>query len=179
MKKLLIVISSLMLGALAAFAQSSNQVAVDSVIYVPTAALDSTLLGKDIFSLLGGEVHQSDAIRTGMSKRIARSASKTISGYRVRIFFDNKQDSRTVSESVLSHFKATHPGYEAYRTYATPFFKITVGDFRTKSEAMQLLQAIKVEYPSAFIVKENINYPVVDRDNAYVADTITVYKPKK
>jgi hypothetical protein len=65
----------------------------------------------------------------------------------------------------------------AYRTYANPYFKVTVGDFRTRSEAMKLLERIRHEFPSAFVVKENITFPVVDKENAYVVDTIKVLRP--
>jgi hypothetical protein len=53
-----------------------------------------------------------------------------------------------------------------------------VGDFRTKSEAMELLSRIRYEFPSAFVVKESIEYPVVDKNNAVVADTVKVIRPK-
>ena len=66
----------------------------------------------------------------------------------------------------------------AYRTYANPYFKVTVGDFRTRSEAVKLLERIKGAFPSAFVVKENIEFPVVDKENAYVTDTIKVVRPK-
>ena len=66
---------------------------------------------------------------------------------------------------------------KAYRTYANPYFKVTVGDFRTRSEAMELLTRIKPLFPSAFIVKEPISFPVVDKDNAYVIDTVKVLRP--
>jgi hypothetical protein len=52
-----------------------------------------------------------------------------------------------------------------------------VGDFRTKSEAMELLSRIKREFPSAFVVKESIEFPVVDKDNAFVVDTVKVLRP--
>ena len=52
-----------------------------------------------------------------------------------------------------------------------------MGDFRTKSEAMALLSRIKSAFPSAFVVKENISYPVVDKSNAYIVDTIKVLRP--
>ena len=67
--------------------------------------------------------------------------------------------------------------HRAYRSYANPYFKVTVGDFRTKSEAMALLERIKYEFPSAFVVKENISYPIVDVNNAYVIDTVKVLRP--
>jgi len=151
---------------------------LDSLVYVPAASLDSTLVGKDIISLLDADVRQSGAIRSALASRISANASRTITGYRVRIFFDNKQDARGASEAAANRFRASYPGIGTYRSFANPFFKVTVGDFRTKSEAMQLLQKIKGSYPSAFIVKENINYPVVDKNDSYVIDTVRVFKEK-
>ena len=112
-----------------------------------------------------------------MREHIATNAKRTVSGYRVRIFFDNKQTARTESENTLKKFNGLFPEVMAYRIYANPYFKVTVGDFRTKSEAMALLSRIKGDFPSAFVVKENIEYPVVDSDNAVVADTVKVLRP--
>ena len=100
-----------------------------------------------------------------------------MNGFRVRIFFDNKQNSRGASEAAMNRFKGAFPGIPAYRSFTSPHFKVTVGDFRTKSEALRLLQAVKGMFPSAFIVKERINYPAADRGHAYVADTVQVYRP--
>ena len=126
------------------------------------AAVDSSLVGKSIFNLLPNvTVHQSQGILSSMNKQIASNSSRRMTGYRVRIFNDNKQNSRGASEAAMGRFKGMFPGVAAYRTYSNPFFKVTVGDFRTKSEAMRLLQQVKGSFPSAFIVKETINYPPV------------------
>ena len=125
-------------------------------------AVDSTLLGKSIFNLLPNvTVHQSEAILASMNRQISSNSSRRLSGYRVRIFNDNKQNARGASEAAMGRFNGMYPGIAAYRTYSNPFFKVTVGDFRTKSEAMRLLQQVKGSFPSAFIVKETINYPPV------------------
>jgi hypothetical protein len=125
-------------------------------------ALDSTLVGKSIFNLLPNvTVHQSQNIMSSLNKQVASNSSRRVSGFRVRIFNDNKQNSRGASEAAMARFKGMYPGIAAYRTYSNPFFKVTVGDFRTKSEAMRLLQQVKGSFPSAFIVKETINYPPV------------------
>lgn len=152
---------------------------VDSVIYRPVATADSTLVGKNIFNVLPDNVNvrQSQQIANSMKSHVASNGSRTISGYRVRIFFDNKQNARTESEAVLKRFNGLYPDVMAYRIYANPYFKVTVGDFRTKSEAMALLARIKGAFPSAFVVKENIEFPVVDKDNAVIADTIKVMRP--
>ena len=159
---------------------------VDSIVYRPASAVDTSLVGKDIFKLMpkkseGGaadvEIFQSDSLMNAMQKHVAANSGRTLSGYRVRIFFDNKQSARVESEATLRRFESSFHGIRAYRTYANPYFKVTVGDFRTKSEAMALLSHIKSSFPSAFVVKENISYPVVDKDNAYVTDTVKVLRP--
>lgn len=155
---------------------------VDTVIYRQAAAVDTALTGQNIFSLLEGSgaqvsISQSPDIRKGMDTFVSSNASREISGYRVRIYFDNKQNARAASEEAQRRFESGHPGIPTYRSFSNPFFKVTVGDFRTRSEALQLLQTLTGEFPSAFIVKEAINYPVVDKSHAYVVDTIQIVRP--
>ena len=155
---------------------------VDSVIVRPSAQMDTSLVGKDIFRVLDGReatvtVQQPESIRAGMSKHIEDNKSETISGYRVRIYFDNKQNARAASEEAQKRFEALHPGIFAYRSFTSPFFKVTVGDFRTRSEAIKLLQERSSEFPTAFVVKENINYPIVDKSNSYIVDTLHLVRP--
>ena len=159
---------------------------VDSVVYRPVSAVDTTLAGKDVFLVMPSRrsgddadvnVRQSDNMLASMRQHIESNSKRTIPGYRVRIFFDNKQTARTESENTLKKFNGLFPDVMAYRIYVNPYFKVTVGDFRTKSEAMALLTRIKGAFPSAFVVKENIEYPVVDSDNAVVADTVKVLRP--
>ena len=180
MKKIiLLAIALLAAGAVSAQTKAEQ----DSLVYRPAAMVDSTLTGKSIFNLMpskakGGKadvkISQSQAIIDGMRQHIASNPSRNMSGYRVRIYFDNSQNARGASEAALNRFTASHHGIAAYRSYQNPFFKVTVGDFRTKSEAMELLQQIKNEFPAAFVVKENINYPPADRQRTYVVDTIRV-----
>ena len=159
---------------------------VDSVVYRHVAGVDTLLVGKDIFHAMplkanGGkadvEIYQSQEVASALRTQVESNSKRQISGYRVRIFFDNKQSARVESEEILKRFEAVYHDVKAYRTYANPYFKVTVGDFRTKSEAMALLSRIKSAFPSAFVVKENISYPVVDKSNAYVVDTVKVLRP--
>lgn len=158
----------------------------DSVVYIHIAGTDTTLVGKDIIAIMPSkangdkadvEVYQSDSVAVNLRRHIEANPSKAINGYRVRIFFDNKKTARAVSEETLKQFESMFHDVKAYRTYANPYFKVTVGDFRTRSEAMELLTRIKPLFPSAFIVKEPISFPVVDKDNAYVIDTVKVLRP--
>lgn len=156
---------------------------VDSVVYRPAPVVDSLLAGKDIFAELDSDrfgakvdIQQTEVVREALHRHIASNGSRDLSGYRVRIFFDNKQTARVESEEALKRFESLYHDVVAYRSYANPYFKVTVGDFRNKSEAYKLLERIRNEFPSAFVVKENIEFPVVDRNNAYVVDTVKVMR---
>ena len=159
---------------------------VDSIIYRPASAVDTLLVGRNILDIMPKRdfgavadvnVYQAETIAQALSDHVAANAGRTLNGYRVRIFFDNKQTARTASEETLKRFESMYHDVVAYRTYANPYFKVTVGDFRTKSEAMALLERIRYEFPSAFVVKENISFPVVDTKKAFVTDTVKVLRP--
>ncbi|MCF0175727.1 MAG: SPOR domain-containing protein [Bacteroidales bacterium] len=136
------------------------------------ATVDSTLVGRSIFSYIrmdgsnGAEasVTQSREITEAVNAHISRNPSRKLNGYRIRIFFDNKQSSRTQSEAVLSQFRTAYPDIPAYSSYANPYFKVTVGDFRTRSEALAVLNRIRYDFPLAFLVKETINFPAVRKN---------------
>lgn len=162
-------------------------VLVDSVVYRPAAAVDTTLAGQDVFMVMpskaaGGkadvDIIQPTEVAEALRRQVYSNEDRPLNGYRVRIFFDNKQTARVESEETLKRFESLYHDVVAYRTYANPYFKVTVGDFRTKSEAVKLLERIKREFPSAFVVKENIEFPVVDKSNAYVVDTVKVLRPR-
>lgn len=146
-------------------AQEVDTLQDTSIVTAPL--LDSAYFQKNIFSILESigprsnriNIEQSASVRDAFDKHIALSSNKKISGYRVRIFFDNKQDSRARSLGIKSSFTADHPDIHAYWTYDNPYFRVTVGDFRTKSEALMFMNQIKPDYPSAFLIKETINFP--------------------
>ena len=194
MKKLICIITLFSALAVSAGLKASAQESADetklqykdSIIYRPASVVDSELKGKDILNIMPSKkngdkadvnIYQSADVSSSLNAHIASNRTRTISGYRVRIFFDNRQTARLESEETLKKFRNLYAGIAAYRTYANPYFKVTVGDFRTKTEAMALLERIKTEFPSAFVIKENITFPVVDKNNAFVTDTVKVMRP--
>ena len=169
---------ALLLGSISAAAQEIEAPVgyeyVDSLVYVRVADVDSSYVGVNV---LDGDINQSDALASSLMQHIEANPTRTISGYRVRIFFDNKQSARVESEKTLKKFESMFHDIFAYRTYTNPYFKVTVGDCRTKSEAMALLGRIKKVFPSAFVVKENIMFPPVDKTRVYEIDTVKVLRP--
>ena len=80
-------------------------------------------------------------------------------GFRLEIFFSSGNKAREQAERVRNDFNLTFPNIPAYLIFQTPNFKLRVGDFRNKSEALKAKSTISYRYPNAFIVKDIIRFP--------------------
>lgn len=152
---------------------------VDSIIYVPVSRYNEALADSSLYEVLpaGVQLHQSANITHAAMSQIEANAKTLTDGYRIRIFFDNKQDARNASLDSEMRFRKLFPGYNTYRTFQNPFFKVTVGDFRTKVDAQKALQKIIKVFPSAFIVKEKMRFPVISETVRVRADTVRLIVP--
>jgi hypothetical protein len=83
---------------------------------------------------------------------------QTIPGFRVQIYFGSV---RQKAAEVKQEFSWKHPDVPAYLTYMAPNFKVRVGDFRTRLEAQGFLKAIDGQYPTSFIVQDEIRLPAL------------------
>lgn len=145
---------------------AQNVAASDSVMLdvKKPLLLDSTLVGiNPLYYVTSGTgniiVNRSAAIDNAMVQYIGDNEERELHGYRIRIFFDNKQSARIQSENVEKEFTEAFPTVPVYRTYSNPYFKVAVGDYRTRSDALHGLEAVKKLFPNAFIIREIINYP--------------------
>ncbi len=152
MKRILLILA-LLTVSIAASAQ------LDSLT---RASMDTTLVGRDIMSLVGSKVNvsQSSAVRNALNNYIRSNSGKTIQGYRIRVYYANTPQARTHSESKAAYVRTQFPENGVYRTFEAPNYKVTVGDFRSKEEALKIYMTLKGIYPTAYIIKENINYPL-------------------
>lgn len=118
---------------------------------------------KNIFNKLnndnGGDikVYQSPQLRIAMEKHFASITDKKgVSGYRIQIYFGNGKSAREKTNNVRVEFISKNPEIKAHIVYDNPYFRVKVGDYRTKSEALYFLTKIKLDYPDAFIVTDII-----------------------
>ncbi len=96
------------------------------------------------------------------SKITINESNPTIEGYRVQIYFASGNNSRKMVNDVRTKFLTKYPNTGAYEIWQAPNFKVRVGDYRTKLEAYKFYKEIKSEFPSSFIVKDNISLPKLD-----------------
>lgn len=82
-----------------------------------------------------------------------------LEGYRVRVYRGLGKNARDESQAIMNRIFENHPGLTAYRTFESPYYKVTVGDCRTRAEAFALRLSILREFPKAFVIAEHINFP--------------------
>lgn len=136
----------------------------DTISFQRPPLADSSLVGTTIFQFVEGKditVTQPREMNEAYLKYMQANGERKINGYRIRLFFDNKQTARTESEELEKEFQLQFPQIPTYRSYTNPFFKVVVGDYRTKSDAIRELNKILPFYPKAIVVKENIWFPAI------------------
>jgi len=92
------------------------------------------------------------------NKLIARNMkSSGIPGYRIRIYSGSGIGAKKEQQQVRARFLSLYPDLDAYNRYDEPFFKVYVGDCRTRSEALKLNDRIRRNFPNPFIVPDIIH----------------------
>ncbi len=94
-----------------------------------------------------------DPVVTEMMERYtqANKARKTVDGWRVQILAT--PDRQNLDRS-LQTFQYRYPNLAADWVHHNPYYKIRVGAFANRLEAMRLLHLLKPDYPGAYLVAD-------------------------
>lgn len=77
-----------------------------------------------------------------------------LKGFRVQIYSGIK---RQPANQARSTFLRDHPKTKAHLNYEQPYYKVRVGDFKTKLEALKYKSGITNKFPFCFIVQDEID----------------------
>ena len=81
-------------------------------------------------------------------------------GFRIQIYSSSNRNAREESNKARAEFMIKFPDIVSYPLYAEPgYFKIRVGDFRTKAEATKTYLLVSKEFPHCYLVPDFINFP--------------------
>ena len=83
---------------------------------------------------------------------------KKVQGYRIQVVAFSGTNSRTSAQGAEKEFSNLFNNIPCYLSYAEPNFRLRVGDFRNRIEALNALTKIRAQYPGAFIVKDKVFY---------------------
>jgi hypothetical protein len=87
---------------------------------------------------------------------VYNSKNRGIEGYRIRIFSDNGQGAKEEQKRARARFLSLYSEIVTYNRYEGSYYKIYVGDFRTKRDALKTMETISRDFPDAFIVEDKI-----------------------
>lgn len=136
-----------------------------SLIVVSSFALGQASTGEDLLRSLSGKEEQDrvnivvdSLLEANYYKLMAvNSKVKGVPGYRIRIFSESGVGAKEQQQRVRARFLSEFPDIDAYYRYDEPYFKVYVGDCRTRSEALKLYDLIKKEFPNPIIREDYIN----------------------
>ncbi|MFH0759555.1 MAG: SPOR domain-containing protein [Bacteroidota bacterium] len=80
-----------------------------------------------------------------------------VPGYRIRIYSESGTGAKEEQQRERAKFLSLFPDVDAYYRYDEPYFKVYVGDCRTRSEALKLYDRIKKSFPNPILVEDFIN----------------------
>jgi hypothetical protein len=125
-----------------------------------TGAENTTAFSPEILKSI--DVEQSAVLTDLLGWHISNNKSnKQIEGFRVEIFFSSDADAKEKALKKKVEFLTLYPDNTVHIKYIAPNFRVRVGDFRTKNEALKLFREIKSTYPLSFIVTDNIDFPLM------------------
>ena len=118
-------------------------------------------------------IKQSPAIEAMVGRRLNSEniekdedqAFLKIQGYRIQIFMGNNQR-KSKDEAIRKEemTKELFPDIPTYVKYDAPFWKLRVGDFRSREEAYQLQRQLMETFPAfskeMYIVKDEVKIPL-------------------
>ena len=103
---------------------------------------------------------QDPAIDTLINRHILANASKQgVDGWRIQIYRGGHRTAGDDSNKIRAQFMEDYPALATYRTFDRPnWFKVKVGDFRTREEAAVVYFDILKKYPEAYLIRDVIGY---------------------
>jgi hypothetical protein len=85
---------------------------------------------------------------------VKKSSARTARGYRLMVMSTNKRDEAISAKSKLYSY---YPDLKSYLIYQSPFFKLKVGNFKTRDEAEKYRKSMAPLFPKGvFIVNDVI-----------------------
>lgn len=111
-------------------------------------------------------ITQDPRIDTLISRSIA--ADKKLGGmegFRIQIYRSGERNAREEADKARAKFINAFPDIETYPLFEKPnYFKVRVGDYRTRLEAAKPLYEIRKVFKDAYIIEgEIINFPDLNK----------------
>jgi len=97
---------------------------------------------------------------TAIQKNIDKNRiANVIDGYRIQLFSGAERNN---ANALKTKILKLYPETPAYLIYQQPYFKLRVGDYRTKIETQQIFYKLQDDFGQVIIIPDKINLPKLD-----------------
>jgi len=97
---------------------------------------------------------------TAIQKNIDKNRiANVIDGYRIQLFSGAERNN---ANALKTKFLKLYPETPAYLIYQQPYFKLRVGNYRTKIETQQIFYKLQDDFGQVIIIPDKINLPKLD-----------------
>ena len=142
MRRMLIVLLLVVTGAMVALAQGSS-----------SGRLEVQDMSNGLDSLI-------------QKQRKSNENQTTLDGFRIQIYSGSGVSAKAEAQAAEKKFSEMYPKEKVYVIYNAPFWRVRVGDFRYRSEAMGLLKRLSVVFTGSYMVRDNTVKKKTFRKNA-------------
>ena len=103
--------------------------------------------------ILNNDAYLDTAIQKNIDKN---KIANVIDGYRIQLFSGSERNN---ANALKTKFLKLFPETPAYLIYQQPYFKLRVGDYRTKIEAQNIFYKLQDDFGQVIIIPDKINLP--------------------
>jgi hypothetical protein len=137
-------------------------------VFMLIPALLKAQTAPDIFSRIESRTSGDGTIRFEQNENIRNMINLHLSqqrringikGYKISIYRGSGQQTRKDAEMVRAKFLSKYENVKCELKFEYPNWKVYVGAFRTRSEALQFQKRIEYDYPDLFIREDIVPYP--------------------
>jgi hypothetical protein len=105
-------------------------------------------------------INQSPGVDALINRHILANARKNgVDGWRIQIYRGGHRTANEDANKVRARFMGDFPDLDTYLVFDKPnWFKVKVGNFRTREEAATYFFKIQVKYPDAYLIRDVIDF---------------------
>lgn len=139
---------------------SKDSVNSDTIVYDILEALSDTAENGGV-----ADLYVSAEVGVMMKSHILQKQNaKKFTGFRIQILSVNSAQMQVEQlEAIRDKFESDFPNIPAYLQYTVPDFKIRVGNYKSKLDAIPDLNKIRRVYPDCYVVKCDITLKELER----------------
>ncbi|MCW3787998.1 SPOR domain-containing protein [Plebeiibacterium sediminum] len=131
--------------------------------------------GQDFFEKIGSSQESEGSLQVIQSPEISdlvgihldmNNRAGGIDGFRIQLYLGSNNNAKKEASEVKAKVLSLFQDEKIYVMYEAPFWRVQVGDFRSKSESLELYRKLKKEFPSCYPVPvDNIQLTSLDNNN--------------